>query len=96
MDGGYTDTVDSGNGDFITADTLWDFKVSKAKVKKEATLQLLMYWCMGMHSIHPEFKQLKYLGIYNPRSNLLSQISIAEIPSNVIFEVERDVIGYAS
>lgn len=99
MDGGYTDTVDSGDGDFITADTLWDFKVSKVskvKVKKEATLQLLMYWRMGMHSIHPEFKQLKYLGIYNPRSNLLSRISVAEIPSNVILEVERDVIGYAS
>jgi len=26
---GYTDIVDTGDGDFLTADTLWDFKVSK-------------------------------------------------------------------
>ena len=26
--GGYTAKVDSGDGDFLTADTLWDFKVS--------------------------------------------------------------------
>lgn len=28
---GYTKTVDTGDGDFLTQDTLWDFKVSKAK-----------------------------------------------------------------
>lgn len=34
FEGGYTDTVSKGDGDLTTADTLWDFKVSKAKVKK--------------------------------------------------------------
>ena len=28
---GYTETVNSGDGDYLTADTLWDFKVSKSK-----------------------------------------------------------------
>lgn len=69
FEGGYTDTVSKGDGDLTTADTLWDFKVSKAKVKKEYTLQLLMYWRMGLHSVHPEFQSIKYLGIYNPRLN---------------------------
>jgi hypothetical protein len=69
FEGGYTDTVSKGDGDLTTADTLWDFKVSKAKVKKEYTLQLLMYWRMGLHSVHPEFQGIKYLGIYNPRLN---------------------------
>lgn len=64
------DTVSKGDGDLTTADTLWDFKVSKAKVKKEYTLQLLMYWRMGLHSVHPEFQSIKYLGIYNPRLSL--------------------------
>jgi hypothetical protein len=69
FEGGYTDTVSKGDGDLTTAYTLWDFKVSKAKVKKEYTLQLLMYWRMGLHSVHPEFQSIKYLGIYNPRLN---------------------------
>lgn len=47
FEGGYTDTVDTGDGDFTTADTLWDFKVSKMPIKKEHTLQLLMYWRHG-------------------------------------------------
>ena len=27
FEGGYTDIVQAGDGDFITEDTLWDFKV---------------------------------------------------------------------
>ena len=94
MDGGYTDTVSMGDGDFITADTLWDFKVSKKPVQKEYTLQLLMYWRMGLHSIHPEFQDVKYLGIYNPRINEAYRIAIQDIPGDVIAEVEKEVIGY--
>ena len=94
FEGGYTDVVSTGDGDFTTKDTLWDFKVSKAPIKKEHTLQLLMYWRMGLHSIHPEFKEIKYLGIYNPRMNTVSRISVTDISSDIIREVETDVIGY--
>lgn len=96
FEGGYTDTVDTGDGDFTTADTLWDFKVSKMPIKKEYTLQLLMYWRMGLHSIHPEFQSVKYLGIYNPRTNIASRLSVADIPADVISEIEREVIGYGA
>ena len=92
--GGYTNTVCSGDGDFITEDTLWDFKVSKLLIKKEHTLQLLMYWRMGLHSVHEEFKNIKYLGIYNPRLNTVYRIAVDKISANVISEVETDVIGY--
>ena len=34
FEGGYTEIVSSGDGDFTTSDTLWDFKVSKDKPKK--------------------------------------------------------------
>ena len=33
-DEGYTETVDSGDGDYLTSDTMWDFKVSKSKLTK--------------------------------------------------------------
>lgn len=94
FEGGYTNVVSTGDGDFTTKDTLWDFKVSKAPIKKEHTLQLLMYWRMGLHSIHPEFKEIQYLGIYNPRMNTVSRITVADIPADVIREVETVVIGY--
>lgn len=94
FDGGYTPTVSTGDGDFLTVDTLWDFKVSKMPVKKEYTLQLLMYWRMGLHSVHPEFQAVRYLGIYNPRTNEVSRIAVADIPQGVIDEVESEVIGY--
>ena len=92
--GGYTNTVSAGDGDFTTADTLWDFKVSKMPVRKESTLQLLMYWRMGLKSIHPEFLKIKYLGIYNPRMNMAYRIAVDDIPDDVVAEVEDKVIGY--
>ena len=94
FEGGYTNIIESGDGDFMTKDTLWDFKVSKKPISKEQTLQLLLYWRMGLHSIHPEFKTIQYLGIYNPRKNTVSQIAVANIPISIIHEVEADVIGY--
>lgn len=94
FEGGYTDTVSSGDGDFMTADTLWDFKVSKSRPTKNHTLQLLMYWRMGLRSIHTEFQNVRYLGIYNPRLNEVYRISVDDIPRDVIAEVDRDVIGY--
>ena len=63
--GGYTVTVDTGDGDFLTEDTLWDFKVSKSKPTSSNTLQLLMYWIMGQHSGQEIFKNITKLGIFN-------------------------------
>lgn len=94
FEGGYTRVVSAGDGDFTTADTLWDFKVSKSPVKKEHTLQLLMYWRMGVHSIHPEFRNLKYLGIYNPRANTAYRYAIEGIPPEVVEQVDRHVLCY--
>lgn len=94
--GGYTNVVTSGDGDFTTEDTLWDFKVSKLPYKKEHTLQLLMYWRMGLHSVHPEFQKIKYLGIFNPRLNTVSRIAVKDIQVEVIQKVEAEVIGYSN
>lgn len=49
---------------------------------------------MGLYSIHSEFQNVKYLGIYNPRMNKVFRIAIADIPQDVIDEVETEVIGY--
>ncbi len=92
--GGYTKDIVAGDGDFLTKDTLWDFKVSKNKPTTKNTLQILIYWRMGMHSVHPEYKKVKFLGIYNPRLNVVYRHPIGTIPKEIIREVDREVIGY--
>ena len=91
---GYTDTVNTGDGDFLTDDTLWDFKVSKAEPKTDHTLQLLMYYIMGIHSGKEEFKNIKKIGIYNPRLNKVYQYEMSNLPSDIIKDIEENVICY--
>ncbi len=95
IEGGYTDIVQAGDGDFITEDTLWDFKVTSASITTRHNLQLLMYWRMGLRSVHPEFEKIEYLGIYNPRLNRVYRLFVKDVPEEVIHTVERDIIGYA-
>lgn len=94
FEGGYTHTVNKGDGDFMTADTLWDFKVSKKKPTKEHTLQLLTYWRLGVHSIHPEYKTITYIGIFNPRLNMVYRYKLDQLPQDTIDFVDCDVIEY--
>lgn len=94
FEGGYTDIVSSGDCDYLTKDTLWDFKVSKTAPRNKYTLQLLMYYIMGCHSIHDEFQDIKCLGIYNPRLNKVYLCELSDIKPEIIEEVERVVIGY--
>ena len=97
LNGAYTDLITAGDGDFLTADTLWEFKVLKGNITKDNTLQLLIYYLMGLRSNHQEqFKQLTKLGIFNPRLNLVYLLNIADINPQVIEEVNTKVIGYQS
>jgi hypothetical protein len=50
MLGGYTSTIDTGDGDFVTRDTLWDSKVSVRPPTSQHTLQLLIYWLLARRS----------------------------------------------
>ena len=92
--GGYTNLVDSGDGDFIADDTIWEIKTIKSKPTNKHTLQLLMYWIMGKHSNQSIFDNINCIGIFNPRYNIVYKLKISDIPNNVIKEVEDDVIGY--
>lgn len=92
--GAYTDIVTNGDGDFLTADTLWDFKVSVKPPSNRHTLQLLMYWIMGRRSGQPELRSITHLGIFNPRLNTVYRIALANVPKAVITQVSHEVIGY--
>lgn len=92
--GGYTSTVTTGDGDYLTANTIWDFKVSKSEPTNKHTLQLLMYWIMGQHSNKEEFKNITNLGIFNPRLNKAYILDVNNISTEIIKTVENDVICY--
>lgn len=94
FEGGYTSLVSSGDGDFLTENTLWDFKVSNKGPTNAHTLQLLIYYLMGVHSVHKEFQKIKQLGVFNPRLNNVYLLAISDIPSGIVGEVLKEVIGY--
>lgn len=92
--GGYTETVCHGDGDFLTNDTLWDFKVSTKKPNNKQTLQLLMYWIMGIHTRKPEFKNITKIGIFNPRLNIVFTYDLKNLSKEIIQQIENNVICY--
>ncbi len=94
FEGGYTATISSGDGDYLTKDSLIDFKVIRSKINAGQTLQLLIYYLMGLHSIHAEFKGIKYLSIFNPRKNVEYCFPTKKLSEAVISEVSIKVIGY--
>lgn len=94
FEGGYTSSINTGDGDFLTANTLWDFKVSKSEPTNKHTLQVLIYYLMGLRSIHPEFQQIENLGMFNPRLNKVYLLPVNNISNEIINEVNSAVIGY--
>lgn len=87
--------IDKGDGDFLTTDSLWDFKVLSGKLTPKHTLQLLVYWRMGLRTTNAAlFERVKWLGVFNPRLGNVYSISVDEISQTVIAEVEEAVIGY--
>lgn len=96
FEGGYTKTVHAGDGDFLTQYTLWDFKVSKSAPTSKHSLQILMYYIMGLHSKHDHYKQISNLGFFNPRLHIAYVCPIETISQETISIVEVDVIGYGN
>jgi len=94
FEGGYSSIIDSGDGDFVTKDTLWDLKVIQTSPTTKHTLQLLTYYVMGLHSKHDYFKSLSNLGFFNPRLNIVYLYPISSLSQNLIEDVENNVIGY--
>ena len=95
FEGGYTEYVCSGKSGFVTHDTLWDLKVSKQRLLPRQTLELLVRWRMGLHSVHRTmFSGIRYLGVYNPRADIASRVDIRAISELVIDTVDHEIIGY--
>lgn len=94
FEGGYTGLISSGDADYLTSNGLWDMKVSKHDLSAEYTLQLLVYYLMGLKSQKSTFENINKLGFFNPRKNMCYWTDVSFIPQSVISLVSREVIGY--
>lgn len=92
--GAYTDVVKAGDGDYLTKDTIWDFKVSKNPPTKEQTLQLAMYYIMGKHSTNSNFESVTKIGIFNPRKNKVYTFDMNNLEIENYNLIEKNIIGY--
>ena len=91
---GYTKTVTHGDGDYLTKDTMWEFKTTRSNITSKHTLQLLMYYIMGKHSEMDIYREIKKIGLFNPRLNVAYTLDVDNIPSDIIETVEKEVICY--
>ena len=98
FEGGYTDIISSGDGDYLTEDTLWDLKVRRSEITSQHTLQVCIYYLMGVESVHCEFSSIRYLGFYNPRMNKVYRLDINDISDEVLATISGEIImqGYSA
>ena len=47
-----------------------------------------------MYSVIERVKNIKNIGIFNPRLNTAYRISVSEIPKEIIKEIETEIICY--
>ena len=72
-----------GHIDFVSADTIWDLKVSSTGPSKVDLLQLLLYWVV--FNDDPENNmEIAYVGFCNPRMDVAWRMAVADIPGEVI------------
>ena len=96
FNGGYTPIVLTGDGDYLSNDTMWDLKCSEKKPGSAETCQLFVYLILGYHAFENEkYRKLKYIGFINPILNTVYRIRIDDIPEEIFRTVNNKVVGYA-
>ena len=94
FEGAYSNVITSGDGDFLSNNSLWDLKTTKNEITSKHTLQILIYYIMGIRSIHDCFEDIQSIGIFNPRLNKIYKINISNISADIIKDIEKKVICY--
>ena len=92
---GYTDTVQYGVGDFICNNIMFDVKCTKNKPTSQNTVQILVYYCMGLRSNNKLYKHIKQIGLYSPITNTEWIMDVKDIPVESIQYI-NDIIGEKS
>lgn len=94
FEGAYTDDAGASDGDYICGDTLWDLKVSKNEPTIKNTMQVLLYYLMGLRSSKDEFKAVTRIGLFNPWLQKSWSTSVLDLDESFLSMVENDILGY--
>lgn len=93
-DNAYTKNISTGKIDFLTNDTIWNYKISDRKYDKNDILKIIIYYLMLKHSDSKLYNEIKKVGIFNPKRNEAYVLEIKNIPKEFLDNIENDVIGY--
>lgn len=73
-----------GFGDFLTDDTIIDFKTVNGGLTAKYTLQLFLYYRLGIFSNNRNLWNVSNIGIFNPRLNKYYVLNVNDIPEDVL------------
>ena len=94
FEGGYTDKITMGDGDYLTDGTIWNLKLTSQGININDTLEILITYLMGKRSNYPELQDVHCISFFNPRLNKIFTLNTADIPKETIDVVEKNIIGY--
>lgn len=88
------ENVAPSDGDLLTKDSVIDIKCSVNEPTSKHTLQLLLYYILGLHEQPDAFKPLKYVKILNPRLGRIYSYEIAKVDVENLKHIEGEIMGY--
>lgn len=88
------ENVAPSDGDLLTKDSVIDIKCSVNEPTSKHTLQLLLYYILGLHEQPDAFKPLKYVKILNPRLGRIYSYEIAKVDVESLKHIESEIMGY--
>ena len=88
------ENVTPSDGDILTTESLIDIKCSINKPTSKHTLQLLLYYILGLHEYPEVFKSLKYIKILNPRLGIIYSYELGKVDIKTLKRIEGEIMGY--
>lgn len=88
-----SNNIITGDIDLITGDTLWDIKTSIKPPTSKHTLQLALYYFIGKKLSLEEFDNVRYIGIINPRLNIVYRYDMFKIKEEYEKTIKENLIG---
>ena len=88
--------VSPSDGDLLTTDSVIDLKCSTKGPTSKHTLQLLLYYILGLHEQPDAFRPLKYIKVVNPRLGMVYSYELSKVDLETLKHIESEIMGYKS
>ena len=85
--------IDTAYLDFLTRTSLWDLSFSSSTPTEGERMRLLLHYIMFKHVNESNYFSFNKIGLFNPITNSSYEISLSDIKSDTLLEVEK-LLGY--